>query len=175
VYIYRTAISTEAALPYVAALPFLIIANTPSVHWHCSSDGSLAPRVLLPWVMKCKATFHIYIPDDLLACPRVVVVCRNPHSHVPPVPAKTPPLLVADLHQLLGDMGWRLADAMPRYVMLDSGFVHGLRNLLGWESNQSPGLSDLHPSLANLNHLRRLINTVRCMKFPYKTGFEGTY
>jgi hypothetical protein len=153
--------------------PCPIVAKTPSAHWHRFSDGSLAPGVLLPWVTKCKATFHIYVPDDLHACPRVVVVCRNLHSHTPPVPAKTPPPLVADLHQLLRDMGWHLADATPRRVMLDSGFVHGLQNLLGWESNQSPSLSDLHPSLANLDHLRRIINTMRCTEFPYKTGFEG--
>ena len=174
-YIYRTAISTEAALPYVPTLPFLVLAKTPSAHWHRFSDGSLAPGVLLPWVTKCKATFHIYTPDDLDACPRVVVVCRNPHSHTPPAPAKTPPPLVADLRQLLCNMGWRFADATPRRVMLDSGFVHGLRNLLGWESNQSPSLSDLHPSLANLDHLRRLINTVQHTEFPHKTGFEGMH
>ncbi|KAG6379689.1 hypothetical protein JVT61DRAFT_10211 [Boletus reticuloceps] len=142
-------------------------------HWHRFSDGSLAPGVLLPWVTKCKATFHIYVPDDLHACRRVVVVCRSPHSHGPPAPAKTPPPLVTDLCRLLCDMGWRLADATPRRIMLDSGFINGLQNLLGWETNQSPSLSDLHPSLANLDHLRRLINTVRHTKFPYKTGFEG--
>ncbi|KAH0831831.1 hypothetical protein J3R83DRAFT_12681 [Lanmaoa asiatica] len=153
--------------------PLLIIADTPPAHWHRYPDGSLTQGVLLPWVTKCKATFHIYVPNDLHACPRIVVVCRSPHSHVPPAPAKTPPPLVADLHRLLYDMGWRLADATPRRIMLDSGFIHGLRDLLGWESNQSPSLSDLHPSLANLDHLRRLINTVRHTKFPYKTGFEG--
>ncbi|KAG6374578.1 hypothetical protein JVT61DRAFT_3932 [Boletus reticuloceps] len=57
--------------------------------------------------------------------------------------------------------------------MLDSRFINGLQNLLGWETNQSPSLSDLHPTLTNLDHLRRLINTVRHTKFPYKTGFEG--
>lgn len=112
-YIYCTAVGAKAALPYVAALSFLIDANTPSAHWHRFSDGSLVPGVLLPWVTKCKATFHIYVPDDLHACPRVVVVCRSLHSHGPPAPAKMPPPLVADLYTLLCNMGWHLADATP--------------------------------------------------------------
>ncbi|KAF8432134.1 hypothetical protein L210DRAFT_3614367 [Boletus edulis BED1] len=32
-------------------------------------------------------------------------------------------------------MGWRLADATPRRVMLDSGFVRGLRAVLGWDNS----------------------------------------
>ena len=84
-----------------------------------------------------------------------------------------PPALIVVLDKLLSDMGWRLADATPHHVMLDSGFVRGLQIVLGWESELNPSLPDLHPSLANLDHLRQLIMCVQLFKFPNGTGFEG--
>ncbi|KIK44261.1 hypothetical protein CY34DRAFT_80290 [Suillus luteus UH-Slu-Lm8-n1] len=142
-------------------------------HWHRSSDGTLAPGTLLKWEHRCTAKFDIFIPEDLPACPRVVVVCRNPHSHPPPAPIKTPPLLVNLFRSLLLDMDWQLADATPRRIILDSGFMKGLRVALGWVADRSPCLSDIHPSLANLDHVRRLINVFRFEKYPLGTGFEG--
>ncbi|KAF9231054.1 hypothetical protein BU15DRAFT_29339, partial [Melanogaster broomeanus] len=141
-------------------------------HWHRFADGTLAQGTLAR-EMKCTSTFYIYVPQDLAACPRVVVVCRNPHSHPPPAPIATPPPLIATFSELLHDMHWQLADATPRRVMLDSGFVRGLRKELGWNSDHTPSLSDLHPSLANLDHVRRLINTVRLQKFPNGTGYDA--
>ena len=159
----------------VCACPlfFSFFTNKFSAYWHRYPDGTLARGTLSTWVTKCPSTFHIYTPLDLEACPHVVILCRKPHSHAPPAPVKTPPPLVTELNKLLCDMGWRLADATPRRLMLDTGFVHGLRNILGWESDRTPSLSDLHPSLANFDHLRRLINIVRLEKFPHGTGFEG--
>ena len=72
-------------------------------------------------------------------------------------------------------MGWRLADATPRRVMLDTGFMHGLRNILGWEFDRSLSLSDLHPSYGNLDHLRCFIHNVWLDKFPHGTDFEGRH
>ncbi|KAF8126785.1 hypothetical protein EV363DRAFT_1298507 [Boletus edulis] len=141
--------------------------------WHRYADGTLARGTLTQWGTKCLSTYHIYVPQDLSICPRVVVVCRSPHNHSPPAPVNTPPPLVDILDKLLSDMGWRLADATPRRVMLDSGFVRGLRAVLGWELELNPSLPDLHPSLANLDHLRRLIMRVRLLKFPDGTGFEA--
>ena len=174
-YIYCTIISTEAALLYVPTLPFLVVAKTPSAHWHHFSDSSLAPGLLLPWVMKCKA---MYIPYLYTRWPKCMTSCCH-HLLKPSLSHTTsaghPPPLVANLHQLLCNMSWCLADATPQCVMLDSRFVHGLWNLLGWESNQSLSLSDLHPSLENLDHLQCLINTVHCMEFLHKTGFEDMH
>ena len=159
--------------------PLFLFANKFSVYWHRHPDGTLARGTFklstVTWVTKCPSTFHIYTPQDLEACPHVVILCRNPHSHTPPAPVKTLPPLVTELNRLLCDMGWRLADATPRRLMLDTVFVIGLRNILqvGWESDWTPSLSDLHPSLANFDHLRRLINMVRLEKFPHGTGFEG--
>jgi hypothetical protein len=142
-------------------------------YWHRTSDGKLACGTLLKWDHNCKAKFDIYVPEDLPACPKVVVICRHPHSHPPPAPVKTPPSLVDLFRSLLVDMDWQLADATPRRIVLHSGFMRGLRTSLGWVSDQSPCLSDLHPSLANLDHVRRLIDVFRLEKYPLGTGFEG--
>ena len=117
--------------------------------------------------------FDVYTPQDLSKCPHVVVICRNPHSHPPPAPVKTPPAIKSVFEKLLYDMDWLLADATPRRLVLDSGFMYGLRCALGWMAERTPTLSDLHPSLANLDHVRRLINTLRLEKYPHGTGFDG--
>lgn len=142
-------------------------------HWHRSSNGNLARETLLKWEHHCTAKFDIFIPKDLPACPQIAVICRNPHSHPPPAPIKTPPLLVNLFRSLLLDMDWQLADATPRQIVLDSGFMKGLRIALGWAADRSPCLSDIHPSLANLDHVRHLINAFRVEKYPLGTGFEG--
>ncbi|KAG2116152.1 hypothetical protein DEU56DRAFT_748432 [Suillus clintonianus] len=142
-------------------------------HWHRFSDGTLARGTLLKWEHHCTAKFDIYVPEDLPACPQVVVICHNPHSHPPPAPVKTPPSLVNLFLSLLLDMDWQLADATPRRIVLDSGFMKGLRMALGWVADRSPCLSDIHPSLANLDHVRHLINVFRFEKYPLGTGFEG--
>ena len=76
--------------------------------------------------------FDVYTPQDLSKCPCVVVIFRNPHSHPPPAPVKTPPAIKSVFEKLLYDMDWLLADATPRWLVLDSGFMYGLRCALGW-------------------------------------------
>ncbi|KAJ7809872.1 hypothetical protein B0H14DRAFT_2607764, partial [Mycena olivaceomarginata] len=121
----------------------------------------------------CTAKFDIYTPDDLSDCPFVVVICRNPHTHPPPHPVKTPPPLLEVFRSLLLDLDWKLADATPRKLMLDSGFISGLRRSLGWTKPFDPPLAALHPSLGNLDHIRRYIDGLRKVLFPDGTGFEG--
>ncbi|KAH7917286.1 hypothetical protein BV22DRAFT_1108596 [Leucogyrophana mollusca] len=75
--------------------------------------------------------------------------------------------------KLLLALDWKLADATPRCLMLDTSFILGLRCCLKWNSKRDPLLSDLHPSLSNLDHVRRLINALRSERFPAGTGFEG--
>ena len=36
-------------------------------------------------------------------------------------------------------------------------------------------LSDLHPSFANIDHVRRLIVGMRADYYPCGTGYDGTY
>lgn len=115
------------------------------------------------------------MPHNLFDCPQVVIVSRNPHSHPPPLPIKTPTALVAVLKSLLVSLDWKLADATPRRIVLDSAFVAGLREQLDWTGLRDPVLSDLHPSLGNLDHVRRYITALRMEHFPAGTGLAGTH
>ncbi|KAF8547224.1 hypothetical protein OG21DRAFT_1425240 [Imleria badia] len=124
--------------------------------WHCGLDGILAPGKLARLSVKCPTEYLIYTPHDLLACPSIVVISTKLHSHPPPAPVKTPASLEAVLIDLLHGMAWRLADATPRRIMLDSGFRTGLQNHLGCGS-ENFDLSDLHSSLANLDHVRYIV------------------
>ncbi|KAG1760684.1 hypothetical protein EV702DRAFT_1053394 [Suillus placidus] len=141
--------------------------------WHRNSAGILERGYLLKWEHDCQSKFDIFVPVDLVAVPRIVIMCRNPHSHPPPAPIKTPPPLVDLFRLLLLDMDWELADATPRRILCDSGFMQGLCTALGWTSDCSPSLADLHPSLANLDHVHRLIYKFRRDKYPMGTGFQG--
>ncbi|KAF8158165.1 hypothetical protein B0H34DRAFT_674626 [Crassisporium funariophilum] len=97
-----------------------------------------------------------------------------PHTHIDPFPVKTPPSILTIFSSLLLNMGWRLADATPRNIMLDSGFMNGLKQHLGWTNAcLKPVLSDLHPSLGNSDHVQCYINDLRTKQYPRGTGFEG--
>ncbi|KJA15069.1 hypothetical protein HYPSUDRAFT_59028 [Hypholoma sublateritium FD-334 SS-4] len=74
---------------------------------------------------------------------------------------------------MLIGMNWKLADATPRNIMTNSGFTDALCRHLGWNHPFGPALSDLHPSLGNTDHVRRLIDDLRLKIFPSGTGFEG--
>ncbi|KAL4067324.1 hypothetical protein V8B97DRAFT_2025155 [Scleroderma yunnanense] len=132
-------------------------------HLHHCRDATLHHGTLLRWEVKCKATFDIYVPQDLKGCPQVVVICKSPHLHLVPAPLMTLPAIIAIFKELLLDMNWWLADATPHCIMLNSGFI----------SQSSPTLSDLHPSFANLDHVCCLINTLQAKKYPNGTGFKG--
>jgi hypothetical protein len=148
-----------------------------SAYWHRKSDGVLRQGVLRKWNHKCTTTYGIYVPNDLFDCPQVLIVSRNPHSHAPPLPVKTPPAIVKCFSSLLLRLEWKLADATPRRLVLDSGFMQELRCLLGWSptADFDPHLEDLHPSLGNLDHVRRLVNVMRMDRFPNGTGFDGEF
>lgn len=141
--------------------------------YHRASDGVLRQGVLRRWAYDCSAGFDVYVPHDLHTCPQVVLICRHPHSHPPPLPVKTPPILVAVFKSLLCTLDWKLADATPRRIILDSAFISGLRKHLGWTGVRDPVLSDLHPSLGNIDHVRRYINGLRAEHFPDGTGLPG--
>lgn len=169
------ALRSETTLPYVLFLQFRphLSFNSSLVYWHRFPDGQLRRGSLLLEIKNCGASFDIYTPYNLSACPRILIVCKNPHSHPRPFPVKTPPPLLKVFSSLLMGMGWKIAEATPRKIMVDSGFMNGLRAHLAWNHNFDPSLSDLHPSLGNMDHARRIINTIRNMVFPKGTGFEG--
>lgn len=133
----------------------------------------LEQGILRRWSNNCPTTYDIYVPQDLSTCPEIIVVSSHPHSHPPPLPVKTPGVFVVLLRSLLLELNWKLADATPRRILLDSAFMAGLRRKMAWTGRRDPVLSDLHPSLCNLDHIRRYINTLRLEHFPAGTGFEG--
>ncbi|KAJ7219839.1 hypothetical protein C8J57DRAFT_1095131 [Mycena rebaudengoi] len=142
-------------------------------YWHRSSTGKLARGVLQRWKHNCTSTYNIYTPYDLNDCPFVLIICTNPHSHPPPPPTKTPPPLLDIFKSLLLELDWKLTDATPRKIVVDSGFMFGLRRHLGWNRPSDPPLSELHPSLGNLDHIRRYIDDLRKHLYPHGTGLEG--
>ena len=85
----------------------------------------------------------------------------------------TPPPLLGLFKLLLKNLSWKLADATPRKILLDSGFLNGLRQYLGLDATRNPSLSDLHPSLGNLDHVRRHILLMRQKFYPNGTDFDG--
>ncbi|KAF5382081.1 hypothetical protein D9615_004312 [Tricholomella constricta] len=87
--------------------------------------------------------------------------------------AQTPPILSNLLESLFRNMGWKLADVTPRKALLDSNFMFALRKHLGWQRLVDPTLSDLHPSLGNLDYVRRHIDVLRAELFPSGTGWSG--
>jgi hypothetical protein len=117
--------------------------------------------------------FEFYYPHDYVACPYILLICRNTHNHAPPRPTKTPEYARRILQKLLCGLGWRLADATPRRLNIDSAFIGGLREVLEWDQLREPTLGDLHPSLGNADHAARLIDEARNETFPHGSGFEG--
>ncbi|KIJ25096.1 hypothetical protein M422DRAFT_273985 [Sphaerobolus stellatus SS14] len=144
----------------------------PYSNWHRGSDGILKRGEILP-AIDCPTRYEIYYPNDSEACPYIAPVSRNPHSHPNPKPSKTPALVRGILEELLVILGWKLVDATPQRLNLDSGFIAGLRRILEWNSARNPTLADLHPSLANYDHARRIIMECRKTLYPHGTGLEG--
>ncbi|KAF8576274.1 hypothetical protein K439DRAFT_1367727 [Ramaria rubella] len=142
--------------------------------WHRDSHGILT-RGIMVHTKKCPAVFEFYYPYNLNSCPYVLLVCQNPHSHVNPKPSKTPQAVLDVFNSLLEDLGWKLADATPRRIILDSAFVNGLRRALGWVELCDPTLGDLHPSLSNTDHAARMINKLRDLLQLWTYGYVGAY
>ena len=163
----RTAVSTD-----LQSLLKLTIRSL-SAEWHRFPSGILE-RGQLHRDVQCNVIFDIYTPNNISATKnQILMVCRNAHNHPPPAPTKTPPLYTEILKSLLLNLGWKLADATPRRCLLDSGFMSNLRSQLGWSYNKNPVLPNLHPSLSNADHVKRIILDVRDTHFPAGTGFKG--
>lgn len=147
-------------------------------HWHCGADMKLKRSVMRKWASGCTATYQIFVPHNIVACPHIVILCWNPHSHPPSAPVKTPPALKGLFFDLLSMLKWKLADATPRRIFLDTAFVEGLHQVLSWDPvrmGRNATLSDLHPSFANIDHVRWLIVSVHADYYPRGTGYDGMY
>ena len=152
----------------------MVVYIQPVAFWHRFPDGTLK-RGDLSLSEGCPVDFRIYTPENLAECPQMVVLCKGIHSHPLPSATKTPYPLLNLLRSILLELGWKLADATPRKIVLDSGFMSALKRALAWDAPFDPALSDLHPSLGNLDHLYRIIVELRNEYFPSGTGFEGMH
>lgn len=140
--------------------------------WHRGPDGVLV-RGEVERTVQCEARFEFYIPREPHKCDFVLMVCRDPHSHPNPPPSRTPKSILNIFNQLLLRLDWKLADATPRRILLDTAFMTGLRDALGWPGIHDPTLADLHPSLGNHDHAWRYIHKQRSQLFPHGTGIQG--
>ncbi|GJJ11594.1 hypothetical protein Clacol_005829 [Clathrus columnatus] len=144
---------------------------TPSM-WHQDAHGILQRGTMVS-INDCKSHVEIYEPNNLNDCPYVLIVCRNPHTHLQPTCTKTPATIHKIFNLLLEPLEWQLADATSHHILLDNMFIYGLRKLLRWSDFHDPGLGNLHPSLVNYDHSQRLINELHNKRYPKGTGLEG--
>lgn len=108
-----------------------------------------------------------------MACPWALVISQYAHEHPIPIPSRTPPTILREITAILGRLGHALPDLTPRHFLRHPILQLFLKDRLPELSN--PMLLDLHPSLANRDHLRHYINEVRDQFFPSGTGWEGRY
>jgi hypothetical protein len=123
--------------------------------------------------LECNSRMRIYVPwaEYRHACPKMLVVCWNEHTHPIPLPTKTPPSIRQEILLLLESLQNDLPDLTPRRFIRHPTTNAYLRNRLPLIRN--PVLSDLHTSLTNLDHLRAYILQVQAKCFPCGTGWDG--
>ncbi|KAJ7122723.1 hypothetical protein C8R46DRAFT_1238174 [Mycena filopes] len=93
------------------------------------------------------------------------------HTHPIPLPTKTPPHIRDELFDLMINMDHDLPDLTPRRFLRHPTTDSFLRKRLPGVHN--PTLLDLHPSLANRDHIRAYIVQAQNSIFPEGTGWEG--
>ena len=112
--------------------------------------------------------------------------CLSPHRNPVPESSLASPTstcqdttsIKESFFDLLSLLKWKLADATPCRIFLDTAFVEGLQQALSWDPVRmgcNATLPNLHPSFANLNHVRRLINSMHKDYYPCGTGYDGMY
>ncbi|KAJ7192674.1 hypothetical protein GGX14DRAFT_546454 [Mycena pura] len=93
------------------------------------------------------------------------------HSHVIPISTKTPPHIRADVFGLLRTLDQDVPDLTTRRFLRHPSTLAFLRDRL--PDIENPTLLDLHPSLANRDHVRAYILQVQKEMFPRGTGWDG--
>ncbi|KIJ46898.1 hypothetical protein M422DRAFT_46016 [Sphaerobolus stellatus SS14] len=158
--------------------PCMTVENYSAQRTHCSiehrnEDDQLTSIPLIQ--MHCKSRFLLYSPleEERENCSLVLLVCIGPHTHPIPFPRKTPKNIQAEVFDMLCCMDLDLADATPRCMMRHPAVIAHLRSLLSNGSDQDNTLSDLHPSLANKDHLRIYVDKIKGEEFPLGTDWKG--
>ena len=148
------------------------IAVFPLDYWQRDSSGNLL-RGILHTLEKCPTRFLIYEPHNLSTCPHILIISRGSHNHPNPPPTKTPLFYENLFRTWLQELGWQLADATPRKIVLNPAFMKSLREFLKWSPVYDPSLSELHASLENKDHTAWIINDLRQMLYSSGMGLEG--
>lgn len=123
--------------------------------------------------MPCESKFRIFEPIEeyRVHCPRILVICHGEHPHPIPLPTHTPRHVQKLLAQLLESIASDLPDLTPRRFLRHPSTQSFLKNM--FPKHPCPTLIDLHPSLANKDHLRVFILKAQAIHFPDGTGWEG--
>ncbi|TEB28148.1 hypothetical protein FA13DRAFT_1711972 [Coprinellus micaceus] len=153
--------------------------NCSSVRVHCPTPHRTKTGELIMAEMeqiRCTCKFQVYLPKlgQRHRCPWALIVSLGIYTHPVPVPSQTPYIIREKLSDLLTTMPDDLADLTTRRFMRHPM----LQSFLVTELNvtpplQAPQLSDLHPSLANWDHLNATIEKVRTKVLPKGVGWNG--
>lgn len=166
---------SETAISYVLLFPVNKLL-APLLIWFIQPTG-IAALVVEFWHEEYSNTGPISIRHSIsthqitwhhvLKLSSFAKICTLIHCSV-----KTPPALCSIFTSLLVHLGWKLASATPQKIVIDSGFILSLQKHLVWVNSSDPLLSDLHPSLSNLDHVRWYINSLCNELFPHGMGLH---
>ncbi|KAK7060250.1 hypothetical protein VNI00_001015 [Paramarasmius palmivorus] len=137
---------------------------------HRDSDGRLVMQEMKDH--PCDSKFIVYEPDEEYrqACPYILVVCRYPHTHPPPILSKTPFHIRNSVLEFLGTLE-DLPNLTARRLLRSDVALQYLRGLL--PQIPRPTFVDLHVSFNNRDHLQSLIDQAQQSLYPMGTGWEG--
>lgn len=123
--------------------------------------------------LQCKCRFRVFEPvaEYRDQCSQILIMCQGEHTHPIPLPTKTPPAIRNEVDDLLRSLDYDLPGLTTRRFLRHPTTVSFLKRRLPDINN--PTLSDLHPSLANREHVRTFIQQIQDEKYPQGTGWEG--
>lgn len=118
---------------------------------HHSANGSMVMMEME--TSKCTCKFAIYTPQKQYCdkCPWILIVWHSPHNHPPPTPTKTPFAIITAILDLLSSFDCELPDMTTLTFLQHPASAAFLRTRL--LHLELPTFTDLHPSLANTDHL----------------------
>ncbi|KAF7975392.1 hypothetical protein HWV62_9607 [Athelia sp. TMB] len=161
---------------YGPLAPCTYVANHTSVRVNCpcehrTTDGRLDLGEVVN--LRCESTFRSFEPLEEYreACPRILIICRNAHTHPLPLPSKTPPSVRQEVLDLLRSTELDLPDLTAcRFLRHPVTRTYLQKRLPGI---RDPCPADLHISLANCEHIKSYISQVQTQCFPFGTGWDG--
>lgn len=125
--------------------------------------------------LPCRSLFRSFEPVEgyRRACCRILIICKNQHTHPIPLPTKTPQSVRLEVLELLKSLEQDLADLTPRRFLRHSVTQVYLQKR--FPGTHNPCLADLHILLANREHLKTYITQVQNKCFPFGTGWKGEW